>query len=428
MTRLKSLDLYSNPLQVPPDLSTLQNLTFIDLINTGIDSVPAGLEQLPHLEVALLSDNNISELPAQLTQYSDRGIELGGNPLSVASRERIKAAFQAKADNFGVWVQQQDIDLAQSLYPSLFGFDANDLVYKLAGTLADGRVELMRRKTELTSLLERLDTWANETPNDTDTQMPLATEAAARERLNRQHFRQNLEDDLRRAPSFLTGPRVSCELSFTGELPPLTARFDHIEQLKLTTTASVAPRIDRLLELFPKLKGIDIRNYPLGEIPVPIFAMERLRSLYLPGCEITLTAQTAQAFATLRNLSSVDLSDNPLNIAPDLSHFPQMTDVRLGNCALSKVPDGLFGLPRLMYADLSGNAITELPGEFPLQPGDVLTEYDFSDNPLTAESLQRLQRYEAAYQLRLLEQQSSNDTAYQTIEDFHDFSGGMETD
>ena len=124
----------------------------------------------------------------------------------------------------------------------------------------------------------------------------------------------------------------------------------------------------------------------------------------------------------------MDLSDNPLNFAPDLSHFPQMTDVRLGNCALSKVPDGLLELPRLMYADLSGNAITELPGEFPLQPGDVLTEYDFSDNPLTAESLQRLQRYEAAYQLRLLEQQSSNDTAYQTIEDFHDFSGGMETD
>lgn len=428
MTRLKSLDLYSNPLQVTPDLSTLQNLTFIDLINTGIDSLPAGLEQLPHLEVALLSDNNISELPAQLTQYADRGIELGGNPLSVASRERIKAAFQAKADNFGVWVQQQDIDLAQSLYPSLFGFDANDLVYKLAGTLAEGRVELMRRKTDLTSLLERLDSWANETPNDTDTQMPLATDAAARERLNRQHFRQNLEDELRRAPSYLTGPRVSCELSFTGELPPLTARFDHIEQLELSTTASAAPRIDRLLELFPKLKGVDIRNCPLGEIPNPIFAMDRLRSLYLPDCEITLTAQTAQAFATLRNLRSVDLSDNPLNIAPDLSHFPQMTDVRLGNCALSKVPDGLFELPRLMYADLSGNAITELPGEFPLQPGDVLTEYGFSDNPLTAESLQRLQRYEAAYQLRLLEQQSSNDTAYQTIEDFHDFSGGMETD
>ena len=81
-----------------------------------------------------------------------------------------------------------------------------------------------------------------------------------------------------------------------------------------------------------------------------------------------------------------------------------------------------------MYADLSGNAITELPSEFPSQPGDVLTEYDFSDNPLTAENLQRLQRYEAAYQLRMLEQQSSNDTAYQTIEDFHDFSGGMETD
>ena len=77
----------------------------------------------------------------------------------------------------------------------------------------------------------------------------------------------------------------------------------------------------------------------------------------------------------LRNLRSVDLSDNPLNIAPDLSHFPQMTDVRLGNCALSKVPDGLFELPRLTSADLSGNAITELPSEFPSQPGDAVTEF-----------------------------------------------------
>ncbi|MED7667808.1 hypothetical protein GXB78_11440 [Pseudomonas moraviensis subsp. stanleyae] len=428
LTRLKWLDLYSNALQATPDVSSMQNLTFIDLINTGIDSVPAGLEQLPHLEVALLSDNNISELPAQLTLYCDRGIELGANPLSVASRERIKAVFQARADNFGVWVQQDDIELAQDLYPSLSGFDANDLLYGLPGTLADGRLELMRRKTELTSLLERLGSWVNEIPSDPVTQMPLGDGAAATEKLGRQHFRHSLENDLRRAPTFLTGPRVTCELSFTGELPPLAARFDHIEQLKLTTTASAPPRIDRLLALFPKLKGVDIRNYPLGEIPSPIFVMDRLRSLYLPDCGITLTAPAAEAFAALKNLRSVDLSDNPLNNAPDLSHFPQMTDVRLGNCALSKVPDGLLELPRLMYADLSENAITELPGEFPSQPGEVVTEYDFSDNPLTADSQQRLERYDAAYQTRMVEQQSSNNTVYQTIEDFHDFSASMEID
>ncbi len=428
LTRLKSLDLYSNPLQVTPDVSALQNLTFIDLTSTGIDSVPAGLEQLPQLEVALLSDNNIIEVPTELTRYSGRGVELGANPLSVASRERVKAAFQAKADNFGVWVQQDDIDLAQSLYPSLSGFDANDLVYKLAGTLADGRLELMRRKTGLTSLLERLDRWANEIPNDPDTQMPLANDAAARETRNRQHFRRDLETDLRRAPTYIMDPRVTCDISFTGELPALAASFDHIEELRLTSGASAPPRVDQLLALFPKLKSITIRKYPLREVPPRIFGMDRLHSLYLPGCEITLTAQTAEAFRMLRNLRSVDLSDNPLNMAPDLSHFPQMTDVRLGNCALSKVPDGLFELPRLMYADLSGNAITELPVGFPLQPGEVLTEYAFGDNPLTAESQQRLQRYEAAYQLRLAERQASNATVYQSFEDFHDFSSSIDTD
>lgn len=79
----------------------------------------------------------------------------------------------------------------------------------------------------------------------------------------------------------------------------------------------------------------------------------------------------------------MDLSNNPLNIVPDLRHLPQLDNLRLGNCALSKVPDGLFELPRLTSADLSGNAITELPGEFPSQPGDAVTEYNFDDNPFT---------------------------------------------
>ena len=57
------------------------------------------------------------------------------------------------------------------------------------------------------ALGERLDTWAKEPTNVPGTQMPLANDAATRERLNRQHFRQNLEDELRRAPSYLTGKK-----------------------------------------------------------------------------------------------------------------------------------------------------------------------------------------------------------------------------
>lgn len=426
LTRLKSLDLFSNTLQATPDVSTLQNLTFIDLINTGIDSVPVGLEQLPHLEVALLSDNNIIELPAELTRYSGRGMELGSNPLSEASRERVKAAFQAKADNFGITAQQDDIELAQSLYPSLSGFDANDLIYSLPGTLADGRLELMRRKTDLAGLLDRLDTWANEPPSDPVTQMPLGNDAAATEKLNRQTFRLNLEKELRRTPTFLTDPAVYCELSFTGELPPLTARFEHIEKLNLTTKASAPRRVDRLLELFPKLKDVYIRKFPLGEIPAPIFAMDRLRSLHLPDCGITLTEPAAEAFAGWKNLSSVDLSNNPLNIVPDLRRLPQLDNLRLGNCALSKVPDGLFELPQLTSADLSGNAITELPGEFPLQPGDAVTEYNFDDNPLNPESQQRLDRYTTAFNEQMNERWRTG--VRRELDDFvdSDFSDGEE--
>ncbi|MFG6208073.1 dermonecrotic toxin domain-containing protein [Pseudomonas retamae] len=397
LSRLTSLDLFNNPLGQTPDTSRLLNLTFIDLIRTGIDRVPAGLDQLPHLQTALLSDNSIIELPDPLAAYANRGVDVGSNPLSATSREQIKACYLLKGDNFGVWVEQADIDLAQTLYPRLSGFDANNLIYRLPGTLTDGRTELLRRHTELSTMLNKLETWVNAAPEGPIIHGVPENEPPRGQVTQRRRFKDNLEKRLRHYPVNALDGDFTCDLSFTGELPQMAGRFDYIDQLRLTSTASTPPPVDALLELFPRLRVLDMRDYPLGRIPPAIFRLETLSSLNLSGCELMITPLTAEGFAALKNLGSLDLNhNNRLGTVPDMIHFPDLQVLNLRSTGLTRPPAGLFRLTRLRKADLSNNRIKRLPLEFPSRPDTMLTEYDFSANPLTVESQQRLDSYNTA--------------------------------
>ncbi|MCV2222483.1 dermonecrotic toxin domain-containing protein [Pseudomonas mercuritolerans] len=428
LSRLTALDLFGNPLGQTPDVSTLANLTFIDLIRTGIERVPAGLDRPARLKTALLGENNIIGLPEDLTAFANRGVDLAANPLSATSREQIKSCYLLKDDNFGVWAEQADLDLAQTLYPGLTAFDANDLVYRLPGSMADGRSELLRRQTELTSLLGSLDAWVNATPTDSVNQGVPENEAWREQVVQRQRFKDNLEKRLRHFPVNPMDGEFVCDLSFTGELPPLSGRFDYIDQLRLTSTASTPPPVDRLLELFPRLRVLDIRNYPLRRVPAPVFGLETLSSLNLSGCEIAMTARTAEAFAPLKNLGSLDLSNNPLGHSPDLIHFPDLQLLDLSNTGLTMPPAGLFRLTQLRKADLSNNRIRALPSRFPSRPDIMMTEYDFSANPLQAESQQRLDRYNTALGAHDIETRASSTPAWNEFDDFmdSDFSDGEE--
>ncbi|WP_434709801.1 hypothetical protein J3P75_07375 [Pseudomonas sp. R1-1] len=429
LSRLTSLDLFNNPLGQTPDASALVNLRFIDLIRTGIDRVPTGLDQLPHLQTALLSDNNIIELPDLLAAYANRGIDVGSNPLSATSREQIKACYLVKGDNFGVWVEQADIDLAQTLYPRLSGFDANNLIYRLPGTLTDGRTELLRRHTELSTLLNKLETWVNAAPEGPITHGVPENEPPRGQVTQRRRFKDNLEKRLRHYPVNALDGDFTCDLSFTGELPQMAGRFDYIDQLRLTSTASTPPPVDALLALFPRLRVLDMRDYPLRRIPPAIFRLETLSSLNLSGCELMITPLTAEGFAALKNLGSLDLShNNRLGTVPDMIHFPDLQVLNLRSTGLTRPPAGLFRLTRLRKADLSNNRIKRLPLGFPSRPDIMLTEYDFSANPLTAESQQRLDSYNTALGERNLEARIPSAYGMHELDDFvdSDFSDGEE--
>jgi Leucine-rich repeat (LRR) protein len=428
ISRLKQLDLYNNPLGTTPNVSSLLALTELELSRTGITEVPAGVGQLPQLRGAFLNENAIVELPQDMSGFAANGVVLKANPLSSAARERIKSYYQTSYQTLGVAPDRADIDLTQALYPDISETDAGHLIYGLPGTLVEGRVELLRRQSDLTTLLDTLDVWTKEVPRDPVTGASLEGEALRQERTRRTDFSNQLEQRLRLAPTRLAPIDVTLDIAFTGELPALSGRFEQVSKLKLTSTAQVHPRVERLLELFPNLSKLDIESYQLNEIPPPVFNVNTLTSLKLRRCGIVLTEQSANSLAAMTNLRVLDLKHNPLGPAPDLRNLQACHSLHLGDTGLTELPTGLFDLPQLTYADLSANAITELPVPLPFSAEGRAVTYDFSDNPLSPKSQQSLATYNEANELRRLKEREAQSGFLQELDDFEDsnFSDGEE--
>lgn len=124
----------------------------------------------------------------------------------------------------------------------------------------------------------------------------------------------------------------------------------------------------------------------------------------------------------MENLRILDLSHNPLGLTPDLRNFNACRSLRLSNTGLTDVPVGLFAMPQLTYADLSANAIIELPDPLPSPADGRGATYDFSNNPLSLESQQRLTIYNATNETRLQEEREWLASAYQALDNFRDMS------
>jgi len=400
-SRLEMLELFDNPLGMIPDVASLPKLKFIDLARTGIDRVPNGLLQHPKLETAILSDNRIRELPREvfnlpMDDESSKGFDFGNNPLSSAVLEQIKIYFSQTDYDLGVLAPQEDIDQVMALYPTLDVEQASEVVYRLPGTLEDGRIELARKHAELASLISELTVWSTDIPDHPLTGMPLDGETLLQEQNKRRAFMDSLERCWRQIPT----PNASSaefglvsNLSIMGELPVLTADFGHVLELELMSTGDIVPRLGRFLDYFPNLQAVAIRGYQLGDLPEAVFSMKSLTALSLPECRITLTRKTANALAGMDNLDSLNLSGNPLGLTPDLRNLQGLSSLNLSNTGLRDVPRGVFTHSSLTHADLSNNAITDMPVELMEADADNTADFNFSGNPFTAQSLQRIAAY-----------------------------------
>ncbi|CAI8906322.1 dermonecrotic toxin domain-containing protein [Pseudomonas sp. IT-P176] len=400
LSKLSVLDLYNNPLGLTPNLATMPELTYIDLSNTGISSIPDGLVNHPHIRTAIFNNNQITELPAALFDLPgniSEGFDFGNNPLSPLTRERVKIHYSRTEKDFGVYAEQADIDRAKALYPSLDNEEASDFIYRLPGTLTDGRADLTRREVELTRLRNDLSLWtANVPDNHAVTGAPMTADELFAEHVKRDEFKQKLEQCWRQIP--IESVAVSeygftSHLTIMGDLPVLTADFGHVPEIYLTSAGGIAPRISRFLEAFPNLDSLTVRGYQLDNIPDSVFRMSRLTALILPECRITLTQETVDALASMNRLDHLNLRDNPLGLSPDLSQMTDISSLDLSHTGITEIPRGVLSINSWTDVDLSYNAITEMPVELMEVDPDVGESFDFSGNPFTEQSMQRIAAY-----------------------------------
>nr|WP_306660699.1 DUF6543 domain-containing protein [Pseudomonas nunensis] len=404
LSKMRTLELYKNPLGRVFSVEAMTELDYIDLGDTGISSLPPGLLDLPSLETAIFSENQFTELPAQLFQLPARkteGFDFSSNPLSIDTRNRVKSYFQKVRENLGVQADQADIERVAALYPFMEREQASDFVQNLPGTLETGRTELTRLETEYTTLCDSLAAWSGNLPAlHPASGAPFSPRQLMVEHYARDEFKNTVERAWRRETmqdDFNPGPEPSYELSLSlvisGELPTLSADFSHISHLYLHSYAGQTSVSDGFLRCFPKLKGLTIREYRLGNIPQSVFNMGELTALVLSNCRISLTENTVAGLASMERMDFLDLSNNPLMRTPDISQMPDLSTLVLNDTHITELPPGLLKLKSLDTANLSNNAIRELPSdllELPMETGESI---NLRGNPFSERSLQLLHAY-----------------------------------
>jgi Leucine-rich repeat (LRR) protein len=197
LPNLSLLDLRGNPLGALPDVSALPSLRYLNLSRTGISTLPANLLDHPRLITGNFEGNRITEIPPaffDLASSLSDGFGFADNPLTAATREKVKTFYNHTGKHFGVRPESADIERAVALFPGLNTDQASDLLYRLPGPLAEGRVQLSRWEAEQRTLNAELDTWVERIPAlDPAFERPLTLDEQALERNARVAFRQTLE-------------------------------------------------------------------------------------------------------------------------------------------------------------------------------------------------------------------------------------------
>lgn len=403
LSRMRTLELYKNPLGRVFSVQSMTELDYIDLAETGISSLPPGLLRVP-VKTAIFTDDLISDLPAELFDLPgsiSKAFDFAGNPLTTVTRDRLKAYFQKTGQDLAVYAPQADLDRITRLYPQLDLEQASDFFYRLPGTLETGRIELARLETEYATLTATLAAWSGDLPAVHPVSgEPFSAEQLMIEHSARDEFKHLLEQGWRRESeldefnqALEPTHELDLSLALTGELPTLSADFSHISHLYLQSEDGLTSVSDGFLRCFPKLKGLTIREYRLGNIPQSVFHMGELVALSLPECRISLTAETVAALAGMERLDFLDLSGNPLLLTPDVSQMSELSTLMLNDTHISEFPPGLVNLQGLDIANLSDNAIQEIPSDILELPMEIAESINLSGNPISEQSLVLLRAY-----------------------------------
>lgn len=396
MTGLVTLDLYNNPLAHTLSVENMPNLQYLDLSNTGISELPRGLLSRTHLDLALLSNNRIQEVPAEiftLPATTSNKFDLSGNPLSSRTLEQVKTYFQRTASYWDIDAAPADTAQVRRLYPSFNNDDVNRFIYSLPGDLQAGKIALNRLEIEYMGIYGDMLGWVSD------------ARISAEERTARTLFRQDMEAAWRREipmaenhNGITFGYELTLSRPVSGSLPALHTPFDHVTSLTLRgNTGTLQP--GAFLRAFPALKQLSIEHFTLTELPMEIANLHQLGTLRLNHNTLRLTPSSANALARMSRLEHLDLSENPLGLIPDTSRMARLSRLSLRNTGLTEIPaDLLSATAAERHVDVSHNAINDIPETAFALPQSRIARFDLSSNPLSRQTLRRIKTHYSTVQ------------------------------
>ncbi|HEX4551417.1 hypothetical protein [Pseudomonas sp.] len=281
-------------------------------------------------------------------------------------------------------VSQSSIELrVRALYP---GLPDDELATFIGERLqVDPLRVLSALENESVTLRDDLQRWCAAAPEPhPGSPAPGRGETLAAERDNRQRFSDQLQAIWRResvlADEF-ADHYFSSFVDFPGRLPELTARFEWVTELVLSSRG-MSVELGRFLECFPNVRYLTLENIRMETFSPAIFQMRDLQQLTLNGCSLRLDEHTAEGLSRIDTLTLLDLSDNPLGIAPSVDFMHGLRELSLRDTELTRVPSGIEHLAALTRVDLRDNSIVELHAELFDLPDTQNLFLDLIGNPL----------------------------------------------
>jgi Leucine-rich repeat (LRR) protein len=145
-------------------------------------------------------------------------------------------------------------------------------------------------------------------------------------------------------------------------LPNLSANFEHVTYLSLANTQLRQVDTD-FLNRFPMLRSLNLNGNGVTRLPPSIGQMRFLNSLGLADNQLVLDPEAVSRLAKLRRLQVINLNNNPLELAPDISLMPNLRTLDLSRSQVNAWPAGLFSHPRPggLNLNLSNTLIDHIP-------------------------------------------------------------------
>lgn len=282
----------------------------------------------------------------------------------------------------------------KKLYPLLSDVEISRLIEGAGHDHVSRAMRVEALEGEFASLHGALKTWSNQ-------RAPSNSEAIAPwdQRLSRLQAMNLIERcwrrmSLARDEHGLRVPTLELDGMLLGGLPtlPSSIQFEHVQRLSLRNMR-LGDDVAYFLKHFKAVHTLDLTQNHITRLPEVLGQMPQLVRLHMANNQLQLTEHTLRKLAGLRNLHSLNLSENPLIDVPQVGKMLDLRELLLRNCKLTDFPEGCRRLPWLEHVDLRQNEIKVLPDWLFTMPRRFTEAFNLRLNPLSFSSRLALKNY-----------------------------------